>query len=244
MMAARALAVDDRSSEAHTSMAALLTDDRDWARAEAEFKRAIELRPGNPLAHHWYSALLVILNRPEEALHEISTASDLDPLSQAARGFKVMVQFFAGVRTPKGRPANGKALVDPTQPGTRASNAVGLAQAKRCPEAYDESRAAQALAPDNTLILLSHAAVDYLCGKAKSADSLLHRIERRPDAPIMGVYIAAFYTAQGKTDSAFAWLDRTHWGMQPLFELRMNRDLQPLRSDPRYRQLLTRLNMP
>ena len=119
-----------------------------------------------------------------------------------------------------------------------------LAEAGHCQEAYAENRRAQELAPDNAMILLSLVGVHMFCGERARARSLLREVERRPDAPHVGVYLAEVYTAQHQTDSAFAWLDRTHWGMESRMELRVSERLQPLRTDPRYRRLLDRMGLP
>ena len=80
--AQRALAIDDSLAEAHTALAAvLMLYDRDWAGAEREFRRAIELDPDYPTAPHWYSMLLGAQKRHDEALTKAKRALALDPLS-------------------------------------------------------------------------------------------------------------------------------------------------------------------
>jgi len=78
----RALQLDEQLAEAHNSLAQLLyRDDRDWAGAEREFKRALELDPNYAPAHHWYSMYLSLMGRKEQALSEAEKAYALDPLS-------------------------------------------------------------------------------------------------------------------------------------------------------------------
>ena len=243
-LANRAVGLDDKSSEAHTSLGSTLTDQANWPRAEAEFRRAIALRPGNALAHHWYAALLVTLDRKDEALREIRRASELDPLSQAIQGLKGQIMAFARVVVPRGRPGDRKALVDPTHPGTIAQRSLNLARNKRCPEAYTENQNAQALAPNVTMIRLSLVGVHILCGQREKARVLLDTIELRSDARLMSAYIASIHVALGQRDSAFAWLEHGQWGMQGRMELRMSPQLDPLRADPRFAQLLHAVGMP
>jgi DNA-binding SARP family transcriptional activator/TolB-like protein/Tfp pilus assembly protein PilF len=243
-MVTRALELDSTLSEAHTSRAAILTGGGKWTEADAEFRTAIALEPSNALAHHWYAILLITLDRRDEAVREARRAAELDPLSQAAQGAKVMIETYAGVRgNPKQVPARA-ALIDPTHPGTIATRSVKLAQTGHCPEAYAENRRAQELAPDNTRTLLSLVGVHMFCGKRKRARRLLDDVERRPDALGSGVFIAMVYTVQGQTDSAFAWLERARWGLETRMELRISERLKPLRGDPRYRQLLNRMGLP
>jgi tetratricopeptide (TPR) repeat protein len=66
---------------AHTSLAYVLMLMREWRGAEVDFKRAIELNPNYPTAHHWYSRWLLSVGRLDEALAEIKRAQELDPTS-------------------------------------------------------------------------------------------------------------------------------------------------------------------
>ncbi len=81
--ALKALELDDKLAEAHTSLAAVrIFLDWDWTGSELEFKRALELNPNYAPAHHWYGNILLgPLGRHEEAIAELNRARELDPLS-------------------------------------------------------------------------------------------------------------------------------------------------------------------
>lgn len=80
--AQKALELDDRMAEAHTSLAYLTQRfDWDWATAEAEYKRALELNSNYATAHHWYAEYLMVRGRFPEAQEELRKARELDPLS-------------------------------------------------------------------------------------------------------------------------------------------------------------------
>src|SRR5208282_194817 len=97
--ARRAVALDNQSSEAHASLAfALFYGMWDAAGAEREFRRAIELDPGNAVAHHWYATFLSTTDRHLEALVEIDRAQMLDPTSKAIVADKGMLLWNAGRR--------------------------------------------------------------------------------------------------------------------------------------------------
>jgi len=243
-MANRALQLDSTLSEAHTSVAGILTGRGQWTEAEAEFRKAITLEPGNAQAHGWYAILLVTLDRKDEAVREIRRAKDLDPLSQPTQSAKGMIETYAGVRVPRKGVADRSEMVDPTDPGPIGIRSVRLAETGHCAEAYAENQRAQALAPNNNRMLLSLVGVHVKCGKPAQARRLLEAVEKRPDAPGIGVYIAEVYTVQGQTDSAFAWLERARWNMLTRMELRVTGRLKPLRADPRYRRLLDRMGLP
>jgi serine/threonine-protein kinase len=83
--ATRALALDPSLGEAHASLSQiLLYDDWDFAGAERELKRALELSPNYVDGHHMYSHFLLIVGRHEESLVECRTIAELDPLSPLA----------------------------------------------------------------------------------------------------------------------------------------------------------------
>jgi DNA-binding winged helix-turn-helix (wHTH) protein len=95
--ARRAVALDDQSSEAHASLAfALFYGMWDTTGAEREFRRAIELDPGNAVAHHWYATFLSTTDRHLEALMEIDRAQVLDPTSKAIVADKGVLLWAAG----------------------------------------------------------------------------------------------------------------------------------------------------
>jgi TolB-like protein/DNA-binding SARP family transcriptional activator/Tfp pilus assembly protein PilF len=242
MMAARALELDSTLSEAHTSLAALLTDDADWSRAESEFRRAIALQPGNSLAHQWYAIMLATIERKAEALAEIRRAEVLDPLSQPLRSARVDIERLAGVRDTARVLTDRSTMLDPNDPGTVAFLSINLARQGKCADAYRENGRAQQLAPDNTAILVSLVGVHKLCNRRKEARALLDTIEHRPDAARNALWIAQTFAASNP-DSAFAWLERCEWGMASRFQLRVSLWLAPVRSDSRYASLLSRAGM-
>ncbi len=80
--ALKALELDPNLAEAHTSLAKVLFDyEYDFAGAEKSFKRSIELNPNYASARQWYSELLSVSNRNDEATREITKAIELDPFS-------------------------------------------------------------------------------------------------------------------------------------------------------------------
>jgi len=94
--AMKSLEIDEGLAEAHSSLAfALWNYDLDWNAVEKEYKRAIELNPGYPTAHHWYSGYLTGVGRHAEAIAEIKKARDLDPLSPRINANVGLILYFA-----------------------------------------------------------------------------------------------------------------------------------------------------
>ena len=92
----RALEIDDSLAEAHASLALLRTTyDWDWAGAEREFVRAIEINPSYATAHYWFALHLMWMDRMDEALERIETARELDPLSLVINRNLAQICIFA-----------------------------------------------------------------------------------------------------------------------------------------------------
>lgn len=97
--AARALELDESSSEAHDALASIADIyDWDWTKGETEHRRALELNANNAVAHLGYAAHLVSLRHGEKASEEVRTAQSLDPLSPFFRAAGGLVLYFAGHR--------------------------------------------------------------------------------------------------------------------------------------------------
>jgi DNA-binding winged helix-turn-helix (wHTH) protein/tetratricopeptide (TPR) repeat protein len=97
--AQKAVELDDRSSEAHASLAfALFYGNWDAAAAEREFRRALDLNPNNAVAHHWYATYLSTIGRQPEAVAEIERAQTLDPASKSVLADKGDLLCAAGRR--------------------------------------------------------------------------------------------------------------------------------------------------
>ncbi|HEY1343004.1 MAG TPA: protein kinase, partial [Bryobacteraceae bacterium] len=94
--AQKALAIDETVAEAHASLGIVsLLFEWDWPVAEKEFRRALELNPGNAYDHHWYAHYLDSRGRFDEGLAEMSKAIELDPLSEMFNfdhGFQLALQ--------------------------------------------------------------------------------------------------------------------------------------------------------
>lgn len=81
--AEKALSLDPNLSGAHAALAGIYCEhDRNWSLAEKEYRRALELNPGDASAHQWYAEFLTAMGRHNEAIGQMTRARDLDPLSQ------------------------------------------------------------------------------------------------------------------------------------------------------------------
>jgi Flp pilus assembly protein TadD len=248
MMALRAVQLDSTLPETRTALGITLGDAGDFAAAERELRRAIELDQGNGRAHYWYSVLLVALGRADEALSESRLAAKLD--SFAPRGVAAMQRYalhLLAQQHPWSRRPDVEQPVlklEPGEPWARARMAVELSGARRCDEARSQILQAQQLVSnDNFRMLPFVGMVHWKCGDEQRARAILTEMKRRPDVTDYGYRVAILHTLFGEKDSAFVWLKQQRWTMAQLSGLRADSWLDPLRSDPRFAELLHQLGL-
>jgi TolB-like protein/Tfp pilus assembly protein PilF len=239
--AERALALDDQSTDAHTSFAISLWWQRNWRGTERELRRALELNPGNATAHSWYSLLLGGMGRMEDAVRESRLAAELDP-------FAVIANFNYGWECYLAREYDCaieqyRRTLEINSSWEAAYSQLGVTYAQKGMHdaAIREASRAVELAPHNAAFLAGLAYVDAAAGRTAEARQLLHRAKtmsgRSPDA----FSVARVHVALGEADSAFVWLERCAWKW-PNRSVRADPALDPLRSDPRFAQLVTRVD--
>ena len=242
--AERAIAIDDSLAEAHTSLAFHYHQSWRWEESEKEFKRAISLNPNYPTAHHWYQILLGALGRHDEALAEIKRALELDPLSPV---LEVNIgEDYVRMGDLDSAMEHAKRLVqlDPNFPlAHQVYGAVYLKQ-RRYAEAIGEFQ--QDVTNDRSAFALSYLGHAYaMAGRRDEAMAVLKELEgmynKRESLP---QYQAAVYAGLGDKDQAFAWLEKGFQARSAtLVFLAIDVTYDPLRSDPRYADLLRRMGL-
>ncbi|MFL5459311.1 MAG: BTAD domain-containing putative transcriptional regulator [Gemmatimonadales bacterium] len=249
MMARRAMALDSTIPESRRALAVALANAGEFEAAEQEFKSAIDVGPSNAEAHYHYSILLVALGRGEDALREAQHAAQLDPFGP--RGHLAMQRYatwlLTGQRPYLKQPVSGRRPILKTEPGepwARARDAIDYAEQGGCVEARSAIRKAQALVQTGNLEMLKYVAmVNWWCGERRPARALLAKMKQRTDAVDNGFQIAWVHALFGEKDSAFVWLERQRWTVSKLSALSASRWMDPLRSDPRFPQLLRKLGL-
>jgi DNA-binding winged helix-turn-helix (wHTH) protein/TolB-like protein/Flp pilus assembly protein TadD len=243
----RALALNDGLAEAHASFLSIKTDyDWDWIGAEKEFRRAIELNPNYAPAYQWHAYVLLATGQVDAAIADLNHAMQLDPVSPGInissawpyyldRRYDLCIKQCA--RTIELYPGFVVAL-----------QVSGMAHTQRgeYSEAIIELRKAQTLDPKNPMTPLLFAHLYAVSGKPKKAEQLLGKaFESRSNVKIPAYYVATVYAALGRKEAAFQWLDqayadRSNW----LIYLKLDPRFDSLRTDPRFRTLLSRIGLP
>lgn len=245
--ARRALEIDDSLAEAHASMALVLQEyDWDWLGSEREFLRAIELNHDYAIAHHWYGLFLTRMGRFSEAEEEFKQALLLDPMSLAVNtGLGLL--YYSARRYSRAIEQLGAAL-DIDRNYFPAIYFLGMVygQSGRFSESIAMLRRATELQEDNleTLALLCHASA--VGGRVEEAEELLARLMVKAEERHLSSYhLALIYTALGRTEEAFAALQRgfAERSMRLLF-LNVDPALDRLRSDARFDELIRKIGFP
>jgi serine/threonine protein kinase/Tfp pilus assembly protein PilF len=245
--AVKALEIDETLGEAHTSLASIRENsDWDWAGAEREYRRAIELNPGYPTVHEWYASFLRNMGRVDEAVAEIKQAQELDPLSLPIR--ETFGRILISARLYDQVIDQDRRLAELYSNHAPAHRVLGWAYLQKgmYEEAIAEFQMAQRLFGDKpeTVAALGHAyaAVGKRTEALQRLDQLKGMSER---GYVPSFYIALLYVALGGEDQAFSWLEKAYDERHPsLVWLKMEPRADPLRPDPRFQDLLRRMNFP
>jgi tetratricopeptide (TPR) repeat protein len=243
--AQKAVDLDSSLAEAHAAMGfVLFYGDWDWPAAETELKRAIELKPGFVISHHWYAEYLSAMGRHDEAIAEIKRAQELDPLSPLLYGIGGEIYLLAH-RYDEDIEQCQKALdLEPNYALAFANLAWG-----HVGKGMYKKAAAEFLLADRALGLSdsSGEALAYaLTGEKGKAVKILKRLRQPPGRFEFATIMAArIFSALDMKQDALEWLERAYqerdiyaplWRVHPAFD--------PLRSEPRFQALLRKMNLP
>jgi eukaryotic-like serine/threonine-protein kinase len=239
--AMKALEIDDRVAEAHNSLAiASLFYDWNWQRAEEEFKRAIHLSPKYATAHQWYTICLAALERPDEALASITRAHELDMLSLPINTHLGWAYYFFRRFDDAIKQMQATLELDPDY--ILAHFVLGQAYAQRgqYPEAIAELQTAARLSARLPPILSALGYVYALAGQIDQVQEILGELAEASANKYVSAYdFALINIGLGQKDTALEMLqnavaERCVW----LIFLKTEPALDPLRSDPRFRELI------
>jgi Flp pilus assembly protein TadD len=246
--AEKALAIDESDAGAHLSMA-IVTHwyDWNWAAAESEFKRAIELNPNNPEAHTYYSWFLAPMGRNDQSLAEAKRAQQADPLSGFAAFTVGGALVFARQWDPAIEQLHRAIEVDPTFWFTHCFLGRAYEQKGKLPEAIAEFQRALELEEDNAEIWSGLGHAYALSGKKAEAQKVLEHLKEVSAHSWVAPYnIAIIYAGLGEKDQAFALLDQAYKDRSYYLPTYLATDarIDSLRSDPRFAELRKRVGLP
>ena len=242
--ALRALGLDSTLGQAHNVLAwASLTYDHDWAGAERSFRRALMLSPNYPTTHHWYSFYLTAVERFDDAVSEMKIAHALDPLSSI---------IAAQMPLPLSRSRDHRSAIEEYQRLLRTY--------PDCPHLHFElgdvlqhsGRVGQGLAAIQRAVSLSGGDPYFRrqlviaharAGQHQEALALHDVLDE--EFPFGAYFSAELYAVIGEVDAALRWLSLAYDERSPLMLfIRLDDDFDNLRSSPRFREILERMDFP
>ncbi len=240
-----ALQLDEALPEAHASLAFVKVQyDWDWVGAEKEYRRALELNPNYATAHQWYSEYLTALGRHDEALAEIKRARDLDPLSPIIHAVLGRALYFARRYHESAMQCQQTLQMDKEF----GAAYLFLGRARVLEEKYDEGvvalqEARRLLGGTSIEAEIGHAYAS--AGREEEARQVLERLKEAAKTRYVSAgRLALIHAALGENDRAFALLEEAYRERSDsLVVLKVEPRLDPLRSDPRFADLMRRVGL-
>jgi TolB-like protein/Flp pilus assembly protein TadD len=245
--AEKALKLDDTLAEAHTALARIAQQEWDWAGAEREYRRAIELNPSYPVARLWYAQYLVAMQRFEEAVAEVQRAQQVDPVSPHINTEAGGAYFFAG-RVEEAIASWKKVLeLDPSYSEASMRLARTYVTQGKYQQAIAELQQAMIFNAKEPLVLGVLVFAYARAGQREEALKLVDELKRleaeRGNIRLFGIIWA--YVGLGDKEQAFAVLERAYQERRDrMVWLNVDPLLEPLRSDPRFDDLVRRVGLP
>ncbi len=242
--AQQALKLDENLAEAHVSLAVIAQDyDWDWQTSEEQYQRAIQLDPNYATAHHWYAEHLALRGRFNEAFAEMNRALQLDPLSLIVQSDHGVILYFARQYDRALEQFRAVHEMEPTFP--RNMTVYAYVQENQFDPAFKELERLERIDDKGYWIWCAKA---YTYGRSGQLDEARRALEKAkslsPGSQPDPLTFVAPYIGLGDNNEAFALLDKSIAMHSPgLTALKVDPIYDPLRSDPRFPQLLRRLGL-
>jgi TolB-like protein/tetratricopeptide (TPR) repeat protein len=244
--AEKAILLDPELAEAYAARGHVRWKEFDWAGAEADFKRSIELNPNYAYVHLFYALFLAYNGRIEEGLNESRRAAELDPYSIPIVANLGYLHYVA--RRPDEAIAIGKRALafDDSIPIGHQRLGLAYEQKGMWPEAIVEFEAAVKQSNRVQLAIASLAHAYAVSGNQIEARKLLAELEERSKQQFVSSYqTATVYAGLGDTQRAMDSLQRAYsQGSIDLVQLKTDPKLDPLRNDPRFQEILKKIAFP
>ena len=246
--ATRALAIDDAQSEAHALLAGAYDSDWDWAAAAREYERALQLDPNNSRAHVLYGLHFVTLGNIDPAIAQFQKAVQLDPLNLNAM-INLGASHFSARRYDEAIAQLNKVLeIDPNYAGVHQFLSLVYEAQGKYELWLDEWEKTAALNNDVDALAVNKAArSEYARAGYRAANKRIAEVFQQQSKRVYidPISIASAYAVCGDKDKAFFWLEKAFAEKSDLIRiLKTAQTFDSLRTDPRYADLLRRMNLP
>jgi serine/threonine protein kinase/Tfp pilus assembly protein PilF len=247
--AEHAVAIDDSLAEPHAMLAAAKDRNWDWAGAEREYQRALELDPNNARSHVLYAIHFEFLGKMPEVFDQLHRAIELDPLNMNA--LDNLAEAYLYTRQFDQSIAEGKKIVeiDPNFANVHSHLALAYLFSGKYDLWLGEWEKTAHLNGDPPLdMAVLYAAKDQFRrsgGLAAVKQMAKVQEEQSRSAYVDPAVIAANFAIAGDKDSTFAWLEKAASEKSSfLAYLQVDPSFDRVRSDPRFTALLKRMGLP
>lgn len=237
----KALELDEQLAEAHATLGLIKYEyDWDWAGAERELVRALELKPHHATAHHWHAGLLVAQGRFAKGLEAIRRAQELDPLSLIIHAMAGWFYYYARQYDLALQEVTKALEIDHNFGIGYVLLALIHERLSWIGAALEAARTGRELLEESSLSLWALIQVLNAANRRAEAQELLEKLERLAEQQYVSPYERALiYLSQGDHELAFAWFEEALAQRDPwLVWLKVEPRLDPLRADPRFARLL------
>lgn len=242
--ALRAVEIDENLAEAHSSLGLIkVYYDHDWNGAEVEYRRALRLNPGLVTAHQRFGSYLSFMGRFEESIRHYETALDLDPFSLQLNMNLASTYYLRGEYDRAIHHLTRASELEPNYMPTHFVLGCTFIQQGKLEEAIAEFQTIYKLDEEAYLSLGFMGLAHALAGQREEAETLLRILQDISLRKYVSPYsMMVIHLGLGSYDRVFELLEELYeedndW----LVWLKVSPELKPIRSDPRYQNLLRRL---
>jgi tetratricopeptide (TPR) repeat protein len=244
--AQKALQLDDGLAEAHASLGYInMVYDWNWASAEKEFKRAIQLNPNYAGAHEWYAEFLAARGGESEALSEMKRARDADPLLVLMHAAVAEALYYSRRYDDVISQCQQTLELDPGYPIAHFHLGRAYMAKNMYPEAIAEYQKAQASLGETPALVMAIGYANAKAGNraaARNALEELRALSKRRYVPAL--YFAAIHTGLGDPDAGLTWLEKAYREHSDyLIYLNVDPMADTLRSSPRFQAILQKIGI-
>jgi len=239
----RALEMDDMLGEAHAVLAAVKRDyDWDWAGSEEEFKIALQLNPDSEIIHAQYAFLLSSLGRHEEAIREIFTARDLDPLAPRTAANVGRLLYRARKYDQALEELSKARELFPDHWNNYTYAATIYTELGRYEESFAILKNYKEMFGCESIYNLAHTYAKM--GDRDETERLIEKISKGARPSVNRIVLARLYGILGEFDQAFSLLEKSYLERDTKLRLiKIDPEFDSLRSDPRLNSLLKRMKL-
>jgi TolB-like protein/Tfp pilus assembly protein PilF len=241
-----AVRLDPESAEAHAALGLVRESYYDLDAAEREYQRALEINPSDGNARHWRSLLLMARGRHKDALDQIDLAGSVDPLSLVIPASRIQAFYFNREYDRAIEESRRTLEVEPNALLVHYNLGQSLLQKGKTKDAIAELQVMCRISGDSPFCWMALGHASAVAGNRGAAMKALASLESTASSGryVPAVYSAAIYAGLGERDQAMKWLEKAYQEQtEYLIYLNVDPMADPLRSDPRFKDLVHRVGL-